>query len=199
MNSANFILPHLLSLIQRVSNLIEGNSIRLRGFELTDAPKILEYFNDIEIRRFMDMPAPHSQEQEEQWIRNTWDARKTGRGHYFAIEDKKSNQLIGGCGLFGINKINRRGELMIVIYNKQYWGRGFGTEALKLLLQFGFKHLNLKTFHLCTHDTNKRAQRVYEKIGFKPCGRRRQASYFGGTYHDLLYYELQASEFQELD
>ena len=195
MNSANFTLQHLLSLIQRVSNMLEGKSVCLRGFELTDAPKILEHFNDIEIRRFMDMPAPHSQEQEEQWIRNTWGARKTGRAHYYAIELKKSKQLIGGCGLFGIEKINRRGELMIILYNKEYWGQGFGTEALQLLLQFGFKHINLKTIYLYTHDTNKRAQRVYEKLGFKPGGRRRQASYFEGTYHDLLYYDLLASEF----
>ncbi len=195
MNSANFTLPHLLSLIQRVSNMLEGKSVRLRGFELNDAPKILEHFNDIEIRRFMDMPAPHSQEQEEQWIRNTWDARKTGRGHYYAIEHKKSTQLVGGCALFNIEKINRRGELMIVLYNKEYWGQGFGTEALQLLLQFGFKHINLNKVDLFTHDTNKRAQRVYEKLGFKPGGRRRQASYFEGTYHDLLYYDLMASEF----
>jgi RimJ/RimL family protein N-acetyltransferase len=197
MNIANFTLQHLLSLIQRVNNLLEGKSVRLRGFELTDAPKILDHFNDIEIRRFMDMPAPHSQEQEEQWIRNTWDARKSGRAHFYAIEHKQSKQLIGGCGLFGIEKINRRGELMIILYNKESWGQGFGTEALKLLLQFGFKHINLKKVDLYTHDTNKRAQRVYEKLGFKPGGRRRQASYFEGTYHDLLYYDLLASEFQD--
>ncbi len=196
MNSANFTLQHLLSLIQRVSNMLEGKSVRLRGFELNDAPKILEHFNDIEIRRFMDMPAPHSQEQEEQWIRNTWDARKTGRGHYYAIEHKKSKQLIGGCALFNIDKINRRGELMLVLYNKEYWGQGFGTEALQLLFHFGFKHINLNKVDLYTHDTNKRAQRVYEKLGFKPGGRRRQASYIEGTYHDLLYYDLMASEFQ---
>ncbi|MFX0077598.1 MAG: GNAT family N-acetyltransferase [Candidatus Hermodarchaeota archaeon] len=176
--------------------MLKGKSVRLRGFELADAPKILEHFNDIEIRRFMDMPAPHSQEQEEQWIRNTWDARKTGRSHFYAIEHKQSKQLIGGCGLFSIEKINGRGELMIVLYNKEYWGQGFGTEALQLLLQFGFKHINLKAVFLYTHEPNKRAQRVYEKLGFKPGGRRRQASYFEGTYHDLLYYDLLASEFQ---
>lgn len=179
-----------------MSKVLEGKSVRLRGFELTDAPKILEHFNSIEIRRFMDMPAPHSQEQEERWIRNTWDARKTGRGHYYAIEYKKSKQLIGGCGLFSIEKINQHGELMIVLYIKQYWGQGLGTEALQLLLQFGFNHINLKTIYLYTHDTNKRAQRVYEKLGFKPGGRRRQASYLEGAYHDLLYYDLLASEFK---
>ncbi|MFX1492429.1 MAG: GNAT family N-acetyltransferase, partial [Promethearchaeota archaeon] len=110
---------------------------------------------------------------------------------------KETNQLIGTCGLFALSRINRKAELMIVIYNKEYWGKGFGTEAIQLLLNYGFKQLNLNRILLFSHDDNTRAQHIYEKIGFKPGGKRRQASYFEGAYHDLLLYDLLASEFQE--
>ena len=85
---------------------------------------------------------------------------------------------------------------MIAIYNKRDWGKGYGTEALHLLLKFGFQQLNLHRILLFTHDINTRAQHIYEQIGFKPSGRRRHASFFEGTYHDILLYDMLVSEFQ---
>ena len=177
--------------------MFEGTNLRLRGFELEDAPTIIEHYNDLDVRRFLDHPFPLSLEDAKQWIHNTWETPKKGRAYFFAIALKESNQLIGTCGLFAISRINRKAELMIVIYNKKNWGKGFGTEAIRLLLNYGFKQLNLNRICLFTHDNNLRAQHIYEKIGFKPGGRRRLASYFEGAYRDLLLYDLLASEFQD--
>jgi RimJ/RimL family protein N-acetyltransferase len=177
--------------------MFEGTNICLRGFELEDAPIIAQYYNDLDVRRFLDHPIPLSLQDAEEWIQNTWETAKKGKAYFFAIALKESNRLIGTCGLFGISQINRKAELMIVIYNKKYWGKGFGTEAIHLLLNYGFRQLNLHRIFLFTHTSNTRAQRIYEKIGFKPSGRRRQASFFEGTYHDLLLYDLLASEFQD--
>lgn len=177
--------------------MIEGANIHLRGFELEDAAIMIQNYNDLEVRRFLDYPFPLSLEDAEQWIRNTWEGLKKGGAYFFAIALRESNQLIGSCGLFGISRINRKAELMIVIYNKNCWGKGYGTEAIRLLLKYGFKQLNLNRIYLFTHDRNTRAQHIYEKIGFKPGGRRRQASYFEGAYHDLLLYDLLATEFQD--
>lgn len=173
-----------------------GQQVILRSFELTDVPVILQHFNKWEVRRFLDNPTPHSPEEEEQWIRNTWEARKTGRAYFFAIEHKKSKKLIGGCGLFALQSRHRSAELMIVIYSKKHWGDGLGTEALHLLLNFGFTHINLRRIYLLTHEFNKRAQKTYEKLGFRQMGRRRQFSYVEGQYYDLLYYDLLSTEYQ---
>jgi RimJ/RimL family protein N-acetyltransferase len=175
--------------------MFKGKMVQLRSVAKEDAPQIAKVFNFLESRRFLDDPAPLSQEDIEQWIEKGWEQRKAHQSYFFAIETLKPQQLIGVCGLFAISKINQKAELMIAIYEKRHRGLGYGSEALQLLLQFGFKQLNLHRIMLFTHDINKPAQRVYEKIGFKPGGCRRQASFFEGAYHNLLLYEMLASEF----
>ncbi len=177
--------------------MLIGNQVILRSFELVDTHLILKHFNDLEVRRFLDNPEPISKEECNEWIRETWENRQKGIAHFFAIDLKKTNELIGACALFGITPIDQSAELFIVIYNKKYWNQHFGTEALQLLLGYGFNYLNLHRIYLYTHDVNARAQRVYEKLGFRRTGKRREASYFEGEYHDLLLYDLLAEEFKQ--
>jgi len=176
--------------------LIEGKHVTLRGLEVEDAAEILRHFNDMEVRRFLASPLPLSREEEEQWIRSTWERRRTGADYIFGIEYKKTRQLIGTCGLHHVNPIHRRAELGIAIWNKQYWGQGLGTEALHLLLNYGFNILNLHSIYLTVIDFNVRAQRAYEKVGFRQAGRHRQAIFRDGAYHDLLIYNLLAEEYR---
>ncbi len=176
--------------------MFEGPNIRLRSLELKDATAIIQMYNYLEARRFLDDPAPLSKDDAEQWIRKTWEARKAHQNFFFAIELSKTKKLLGICGLFGVRKINRKAELMITLFEEDHRGKGHGTEALQLLLNYGFNQLNLHRIVLFTHEINQRAQKVYEKIGFKPGGRRRQASFFEGAYHDILLYDMLDSEFQ---
>ncbi|MFW9934424.1 MAG: GNAT family N-acetyltransferase [Candidatus Thorarchaeota archaeon] len=175
--------------------MFKGKTVQLRSFAKGDAQHIAKVYNLLETRRFLDDPAPLSQEDIEQWIEKGWEQRKVHQSYIFAIETLKSRQVIGVCGLFAISKINQKAELMIAIYQKRHRRQGYGSEALQLLLQFGFNQLNLHRIVLFTHDINKAAQHLYERIGFKLGGRRRQASFFEGAYHDLLLYEMLASEF----
>ena len=174
-----------------------GNHIQLRSLELKDAKSMIQVYNSLEARRFLDDPAPLSLDDTEQWIRKTWEQRKAHQNYYFAIELRKSKELLGVCGLFGMQKINRKAELMITLFDESNRGQGYGSEALQLLLDYGFNQLNLHRIVLFTHEINKRAQQVYEKVGFKPGGRRRQASFFEGGYHDILLYDMLASEFRK--
>jgi RimJ/RimL family protein N-acetyltransferase len=176
--------------------MFTGKHIQLRSLELKDAEVIVQVYNFLEARRFLDDPAPLSQDDAKQWIRKTWEQRKAHPSFFFAIELRESKELLGVCGLFGVQKINRKAELMITLFDESNRIKGFGTEALKLLLDYGFNQLNLHRIVLFTHEINKRAQRVYEKMGFKPGGRRRQASFSEGTYHDLLLFDMLASEFR---
>jgi RimJ/RimL family protein N-acetyltransferase len=173
-----------------------GKHIQLRSLELKDAKYMVHVYNSLEARRFLDDPAPLSLDDAEQWIRKTWAQRKAHQNFFFAIESSKSKKLLGVCGLFGVKKINRKAELMITLFDESNRSKGFGTEALQLLLDYGFNQLNLHRIVLFTHEINKRAQHVYTKMGFKPGGRRRQASFFEGTYHDILLYDMLASEFR---
>ena len=173
-----------------------GKQVQLRSLELKDANFIIRVYNSLEVRRFLDDPDPLSLDDAEQWIRKTWAQRKAHQNFFFAIELGKSKELLGICGLFGLQKINRKAELMITLFDEYNRGKGYGTEAIRLLLDYGFNQLNLHRIVLFTHEINKRAQRVYEKLGFKPGGRRRQASFFEGAYHDQLLYDILESEFR---
>ncbi|MFX1566621.1 MAG: GNAT family N-acetyltransferase [Promethearchaeota archaeon] len=176
--------------------MFTGKTIRLRSLELDDIPGITQVYNSLEARRFLDNVAPLSSDDLNKWIRSTWQGRKGHHNYFFAIELTNTKKLLGMCGLFDVAKINRKAELMIVIFENQYRGKGYGTESLQLLLKYAFHQLNLHRVVLFVHDLNTRAQRFYEKIGFKPDGRRRQASFFEGAYHDLLLYDMLASEFE---
>ncbi|MFX1509290.1 MAG: GNAT family N-acetyltransferase [Promethearchaeota archaeon] len=176
--------------------MFTGKTIRLRSLELDDIPNIAQVYNSLEARRFLDNVNPLSSDDLKQWIRSTWDGRKSHSKYFFAIDLTKTNKLIGMCGLFNVAKINRKAELFIVIFENKHRGKGQGTEALQLLLRYAFNQLNLHRIVLFTHDLNTPAQQVYKKIGFKPGGRRRQASFFEGAYHDLLLYDMLASEFE---
>ena len=83
-----------------------------------------------------------------------------------------------------------------MIGDKKYWNQGLGTETIKLLLDFGFNIHNLNNIMLTVFDYNKRAQKVYEKTGFKLIGKRRKAKFYNGKYYDELFMDALVSEFR---
>jgi RimJ/RimL family protein N-acetyltransferase len=86
--------------------------------------------------------------------------------------------------------------LGIVIGEKSRWGQGYGQEAVKLLLDYGFSLLNLNSVMLGTFSFNQRALRCYEKVGFKMIGRRRDARIIAGEKHDMILMDILAEEFE---
>jgi len=85
--------------------------------------------------------------------------------------------------------------LGIVIGEKGYWGKGYGQDAVRLLLDYGFNLLNLNSVMLGTFSFNQRAIHCYKKVGFKEIGRRRQARIIAGTAYDNVLMDILAEEF----
>ncbi len=152
--------------------MIEGTRVRLRSFELSDVDEQLKHWNNLELRNLVGGAAmgPVSRNDEEEWIRNTWKRRQERKAFAFAIEAKKDNKLIGGTSLFNINWTNRSAEAGIAIFDSENWGKGYGQEAMNLILGFAFRNLNLNRVELDTFDFNIRAQKCYLKVGFKEVG-----------------------------
>jgi RimJ/RimL family protein N-acetyltransferase len=178
-----------------VRPLIPGKRVTLRGFELTDAPEIVRQMNDMEVRCYLLGIAPFSREEEIQWIRRTWEERRAGVGYIFGIELNAGKQLIGVCSLEKVNAIHHGAELGIAIFSKQHWGQGLGTEALHLLVGYGFSLLNLHRISLTCFEDNMRAQRAYAKVGFEKVGCLRNAIFRNGEYHDLYVMDLLAQDY----
>lgn len=111
-------------------------------------------------------------------------------GQHFAIVRLDGDQLLGNCSLFAIDPIRRVAEVGIFLGDEEQRGQGYGTEALQLICEYGFKILNLNNIMLRVFEFNQQAVRCYEKAGFRVFGRRSQSYYVNDTYFDEIYMEL---------
>jgi RimJ/RimL family protein N-acetyltransferase len=118
------------------------------------------------------------------------------KDHSYAIIDPVKDELIGNCGFFNINHHERNAECGIFIGNKDYWNKGYGTEALSLLLSYGFDYLNFRNVMLKVFSFNERAIASYKKVGFKEIGRRRKNVVVKGIEYDDVYMDILDDEFR---
>ena len=170
---------------------IHGKRLRLRGIERSDIPTFVRWFNDPEVRSYLKMYMPMSTAQEEVWFeKQLMDQDR----HLFGIEILEG-KLIGNVGIEDIDWKNRCATLGIVIGEKDYWGQGYGTEAITTLLHFLFTEMNLHRVSLSVYEYNQRAMHCYEKCGFTLEGRNREAHFHDGRYHDELIMGILRDEF----
>jgi UDP-4-amino-4,6-dideoxy-N-acetyl-beta-L-altrosamine N-acetyltransferase len=171
--------------------MIVGQKTRLRAIEREDIPTFVRWLNDEEVRQYLEMYLPISKAQEEEWFEAHL---KDESSRIFAIETKDGVH-IGNIGLHDLDWKNRSAFLGIVIGEKEYWGRRYGTDAVTTLLGFAFSEMNLHRIHLSVFDFNERAIRCYEKCGFQREGRAREALFQDGKYHDSLSMAILRQEF----
>jgi len=115
---------------------------------------------------------------------------------FFTIYEKETLHPIGNTFLSDIDYKNGIAEFNIVIGEKESRGKGYGTEATQLILDYGFNIVGLHNIFLKVYEFNKSAIKAYEKAGFVKCGRRRQAHYISGRKWDIIFMEALATEFE---
>lgn len=93
--------------------------------------------------------------------------------------------------------MNRTATLGIFIEDKEYLSKGYGTEAIRLLLDYGFNYMNLHSIKLHLMSFNERALKCYKKCGFKETGRIRENRFINGKYYDTIAMDILESEFSE--
>jgi RimJ/RimL family protein N-acetyltransferase len=178
--------------------MLFGKNIYLRGLELTDVSELMKHWNNVEVKKFLLVSVPHSIQEEEEWVKYTWKQRKNGKSFIFAIINKETDLYIGNIEIKITSQSSRRGEIGIVIFNKNYWNKGFGTESIKILLKFAFNNLNLNSVELEVFANNQRAIQCYKKCGFKQMGVRREAIFMEGKYIDSLLLDMTVNEWKNL-
>ena len=112
----------------------------------------------------------------------------------FAIEAE--GKYIGYCSLMDLRNPHGNLELGIMIGDREYWGRGYGRDAVRLLLDYGFRHLGARRIALTTHAKNERAIRCYLACGFVEEGRPRKVVWIEGEYTDLVNMSILREEWQ---
>ncbi|MCP4177980.1 MAG: GNAT family N-acetyltransferase [bacterium] len=176
--------------------MFKGKNIRLRAYTKDDYEHLKEMLNNKELRELLTCKIiyPYRLEEQEKWI-ETFSGNSDGI-YEFAIELKENKTYIGTCGIQKIDQKNRVGEIGISI-KKDYWGKGFGTEAFKLLVDFCFEEVNLNKIKLDVFDFNKRGISSYKKLGFKQEGCLREEIYRFGKYNDVIVMGLLKSEWEK--
>ena len=144
-----------------------GKNIYLAPKTIEDAEKYAEWLNDFRTTDYL------------------------GNNIITLSEDK----LIGTVGIENIDHLNKRGTLGIFIGDVEEREKGYGTEAINLILDYGFNYLNLNNIKLDVVEFNERAIACYKKCGFKECGRRRKSEFVDGKYYDRLSMDILKEEF----
>ena len=169
-----------------------GDRIYLSPRCTEDYEIFTEWLNDFQVADYVHRSGMiTSKEAEKEFLENNNNPEAT-----FSIIDLETDKLVGSVSIERIDHLNRVGTLGIFIGDKDYRDKGYGTEAIKLILEYGFKYLNLKNIKLDVMEFNQRAIRCYEKCGFKMAGRRRKCTFINGNYYDVLSMDILDEEFE---
>ena len=175
--------------------MLEGTIVNLRAREMDDLERNYRWVNDREVTRFIAMRYQMSLLAEEDWMRERTKRPLAFDLAAFAIETKDGRH-IGNCVLRGASPENRSADLGIVIGEKDCWGRGYGADAVRTLVRFGFDEMNLERVELHVYDFNARAIASYRNCGFIEEGRLRQHEYAEGAYHDSVVMAVLRDEWE---
>ncbi len=149
---------------------IEGEKIVLREKRLSDAENDYAWSVDPELCR-LDATQPLTLSFEDARLLFQEELMyPPPRRHRFGIDTKKGRH-IGNCMVYDINERRGEGELGIMIGDRRFWNKSFGTDAVETLLKFVFTRSTLKRIYLHTLDWNVRAQKSFQKTGFVPTGK----------------------------
>jgi RimJ/RimL family protein N-acetyltransferase len=171
---------------------IAGERIYLRPLEpAQDNHLYSTWMNDEEIRRYFSI-YPTSDARGKERLEQLY---KDGKHIIFGVALNSDNRLVGLVGLKDINYINQSAEFYVIIGDHALWGKGYGTEATKLMIRYGFMELNLNRIQTQDMEENIAGWRADEKAGFKWEGTLREAILRSGKYNDVRVYSLLRSEY----
>ena len=177
--------------------IIRGELVYLRASERTDLPDFVRWLNDDDVGRHIARYAPLSLADEERWFERMLDAQgKTD--YHFVLCLLTDGRAIGTVGLHGIDFVNGTAEFGIAIGEKDEWNKGYGTDALRAICDFGFGQLRLERIGLEVYADNARGRRAYEKGGLVLEGTLRRAHYARGEHHDVHVMSLLRAEWEKL-
>lgn len=171
---------------------LSGDKVSLRGLRRSDLDLYRSWLENPDATHYMESGwRPMADAEMEAIYQSSVVANDSA---VFVMVDRASGEAVGICGLYLIQWVCRRAEFRILIGNDQARNRGLGSEAAKLVVDYGFNKLNLETISLGVNTENKRAIASYEKAGFRPEGVRRKLIFRNGRYYDALMMSILREE-----
>ena len=170
-----------------------GEKVYLSPRSIEDAEKYAEWLNDFKVTDYTGKSADMvSIPGEIEYLKNNVNNKAS-----FGIVTLGNDKLIGTVSLEQFENENRSACFGIFIGDEEYRNIGYGTEATRLILDYGFNYLNLHSVWLNVIACNERAIKCYQKCGFTECGRRRDARFVNGKYFDLITMEILEDNFND--
>lgn len=174
--------------------IIAGAKVGLGPLEHGLLPLYTRWMNDIEVTHTLGVLRPFTLESEQAWYERV--IHSAGDMH-FTVYELTTGRPVGTTSLMEINYRSSTATFGIMIGERDCWNKGYGSEAARLVLEYGFFLLNLNNIMLTVHANNPRGVRAYEKAGFKIIGRRREAYRMAGEVYDVIMMDALAADFRE--
>ena len=185
-----------------MKDILKCELVRLSAVDHEELGKAYSIWNqDLELTRLMDarMVSLRSAKSISDFFEKE-NKEASLEEHAFTIRTLDDNRLLGDIGLYVINNwMSRDAFVGIGIGNRNDWGKGYGTDAMKIILRFAFTEINLRRVTLTVFEYNPRAIRSYEKAGFKHEGRMRGALLKDGKRWDMMFMGILREEWLALN
>jgi RimJ/RimL family protein N-acetyltransferase len=184
---------------KRMKDIYKGELVRLSAM---DAEEISSAFSrwsrDTEFRRLLDSGAAHTSSLTgtKKWLEKELDEQSINQ-HWFSVRKLDDDKLLGDIDLYIYNWPSRDAFVGLGIGEREFWGKGYGTDLMKLIMRYAFTEVNLRRVTLTVFEYNPRAIRSYEKAGFRHEGRMRKVLNKEGRRWDILYMGILREEWME--
>ena len=184
-----------------MKDIYTGELVRLSAMDADEISKAYSRWSrDSEYRRLLDSGAARifSQKASKKWLEKDMDEQSVNQ-HWFSIHKLDDDTLLGDVGLYVDGWPARDVSIGIGIGERDFWGKGFGTDAMKVILRYAFTEIDMRRVTLDVFEFNPRAIRSYEKAGFRLEGRMRKALNKEGKRWDMLFMGILHEEWMGLD
>lgn len=162
--------------------MILGEHIALGPILPVDLANLFLWGDDPAIARLNEPYLPKNiQRDADFWLNSAGDCRRT----FFAIRARMEPEIVGHVQIMAIEPIHRSAVLGILVGKPENRGKGYGKEAMRLAIDYCWRHLNLSRLTLSVHTSNTRAIALYEELGFETEGVLRRAQFIDGNWIDL--------------
>ncbi len=174
---------------------LTGEKIYLSPITKEDiSDEYIGWLNDKEVCRDNSHATfPNNRTRAMEYVEN---AQQSKTDLVFTIRWKENDRHIGNAALIRIDPVYRCADIVILIGNKDFWGRGVGTECYRLLIDHGFRQLNLNRMASGLTSRNKAMIKICEKVGMRKEGTLREAMFKDGQYLDVELYAILRGEFK---
>ncbi len=176
--------------------MIRGEKVGLREVRRSDVEHFLKWFNDPEVVQYLGQYLPMTEMYEDKWLEGLPDRRERDVHFVITALNGDTEIPIGSIGLRGISNKDHTATFGIAVGDKNYWNKGYGTEAARLMVGYGFEELNLNRISSSVFEFNERSRRMHLRVGFTEEGRQRDRIYRKGRYWDMILFGFLKEEWE---